>query len=110
MAFLKAGVPDEGFGDYFQRGYAGELTPEAIKAEWAKLGAPNLATEDAERQRLERQLADETRRSDTIGSASAGAFSPDKEAAFEAERLAATTRPELIKVLEKYGKLADNLG
>lgn len=38
LAFTKAGIPDEGVGSYFRKGYDGDLTAEAIKAEAAVSG------------------------------------------------------------------------
>ena len=38
IAFTKAGIPEDGVGGYFRKGYEGDISPDAIKAEAEKAG------------------------------------------------------------------------
>jgi hypothetical protein len=38
IAFTKAGIPEDGMGQYFRKGYDGDHSPEAIRAEAEKAG------------------------------------------------------------------------
>lgn len=108
-AMLRAGVPDTKVGKMFAQSYNGEATPEAIKAAWAELAselASNTPPPSEQQDDDRRRLRDEMAAADDLSRNMAGNLSPDREAAYEAERLAAKSPDELVAVLDKYGKLA----
>ena len=104
-AFAKAGVPDEGLGSYFQKGYDGEITVEAIKAAYAE--ATGKVVDATGSQPHDDPRGAEMAAADRMSSASGGAPDLSREAAYEHERAAAKSPAEVIAVLEKYGKLAN---
>lgn len=108
-ALLRAGVPsDTPLGKVFAKAYDGELTLEAIKAAWTELSPGGSNPPPAQQNGTSApDLNGELARADKMASASPTGFDPGREAAYEAERAAAKSAPELIAVLTKYGKLAD---
>jgi hypothetical protein len=112
--FLKAGVPSDGVGTYFLKGYDGDMTVEAVKAAWGELQPkttePNGALPHDQIAPEQRQaLRDEAARADHMAAASQGAFDPQREAAYDAEFAAAVPQgpAAMTAVLAKYGKLVD---
>lgn len=104
-AFAKAGVPDNGMGSYFQKGYDGEVTVEAIKSAYAE--ATGQVVDATGSQPHDDPRGAEMASADRMASASGGAPDLSREAAYEHERKGAKNQAELIAVLGKYGKLAD---
>lgn len=102
----KAGVPDGKLGAMFSKGYDGEWTIEAVKAAWDEIAPTTSATTATTK--TNQPTDDEALMADRMAGASAGAFTPDREAAYEAERLAAKNPQELKQVLDKYGITADS--
>lgn len=97
-AFRDAGVdPNDPKARYFVKGYDGELTVEAIKAEAEAAGLlEQESTIPASEQRAAEQAAEIT----------AGADAPqylDKQAEYEAEMAKAVTKEEIFAVMDKYG-------
>jgi hypothetical protein len=102
-AFAKAGVPDDGMGSYFQKGYDGEITVEAIKAAYAEATGKVV---DATGSKPHDDYSAEMAAADRMSSASGGAPDLSREAAYEHELKGAKNQAETIAVLEKYGKLS----
>ena len=98
-AFRTAGIdPSDPKARYFVKGYDGEITVEAIKAEAAEAGLIGSPDSDIP--------ADERASQDAAARLAAGAPSPaaqDEYAQGLAELNAATTQEEVLEVAAKYG-------
>lgn len=109
-AFRDAGInPSEAKAKYFVKGYDGELTAEAIKAE--ALAAGILQTEeqkqetDAQQQQVEQQRANQEQAHQRMDGAGQGAGSqtPDQTAELIKKMSAAESMDELIDIATAAG-------
>lgn len=102
LEFVKAGVDlNNPMASYFVNGYQGDLTPEAIKAEAAKLGLV-ASTEQPQEQGIP---AEEQAAHQRIADATAGANAPGQRD-FDAEMRAAKTVDEHDRIYqEKHATL-----
>ena len=90
VLFSKAGVPDEGVGKYFRKGYDGEVSIEAIKSAYGELSPePVIESYDAELAALQRTQGA------TVGNSGA---MPDPQQEF-LEKLAASNDPTEVMAI-----------
>lgn len=93
LAFLKAGIPDNGPGKLFAKAYDGELNAEAIRQ-----AAIDFEIIREEASVPEDELSIHTRMTQTASGAAPSSGKPDPEA----ELRAAKTPEELREVIRKY--------
>lgn len=98
-AFREAGInPKDPKARYFVKGYEGELSAEAIKAEAEEAGIIGSEPSD---------IPDsETKAQETAQEITAGADAPayaDQQVEYESEMAKAVTREEIFAVMDKYG-------
>lgn len=98
-AFRDAGInPKDPKARYFVKGYEGDLTAEAIKAEAEEAGiiGPEPSTIP------EAEIASQERAAEIVMGADTPAHI-DRQAEYEAEMAQAVTKQEIYAVMDKYG-------
>jgi hypothetical protein len=104
VAFVKAGVPEDGIGRLFRDAYDGEPTVEAIKAKAAEYGIPGFNNQVPAQTQAADALNDELaamRRAQGV-TASGGEAITNPEQAFLSALQAASSAEEAEKVIEQF--------
>lgn len=98
VLYFRAGIPEDGMGPYFRRGYSGEKTVEAIKQAWADAHPQAAPGEQESGESYDSSELEALRRTQgaTIGSSGA---TPDVSQQYLDALAAAQTPEEVLQVV-----------